>query len=41
MSCILEQHICVASVCVDSNSTRMTEARVEGARSAIFLRDKE
>jgi len=31
----------LASVCVDSNSTRMTEARVEGARSAIFLRDKE
>jgi len=30
----------LASVCVDSNSTRMTEARVEGAWSAIFLRDK-
>ena len=27
----------LASMCVDSNSTRMTEARVEGARSAIFF----
>ena len=30
-----------ASVCVDSNSTRMSETRVEGVRSAIFSRDKE
>jgi len=31
----------LALVCFDSNSTRMAEARVEGARSATFLRDKE
>ena len=31
----------LASVCVDSNSTRIIEARVEGARSASFLKDKE
>ena len=31
----------LASVCVDSNLARITEARVEGARSAIFLPDKE
>jgi len=31
----------LASVCVDSNLTRMTEARVKEVQSAIFLRDKE
>jgi len=33
----LGRHERILLVCFDSNSTRTTEARVEGARSAIFL----